>query len=169
MNAEELAERFNMAEHPENGAFLERHYESSEARAASGSIYYYVAPGEKTKFHKIDCDEYWCYTEGADLEVWMIDEETGAVSVSSIGTGESAVPFVYVRKGTIFASRHAGASEGTAETASAGASSGSESGTSEGTFLVCITVPRFTYEGFTLIEDDEIKSRFPDAVSFFGN
>ncbi len=152
MNARELASKYNMAEHPENGAFLERHYDNSSecGRAASGSIYYYVAPGEKTKFHKIDCDEYWCYTVGSDLEVWLIDEVTGSVTVKKIGAGEDAEPFVYVRKGMVFASRHSAGFD-----------------IEDGTFLVCITVPRFTYEGFTLLEDSDVIARFPEAASFY--
>lgn len=152
MNARELASKYNMAEHPENGAFLERHYENPSdcGRAASGSIYYYVAPGEKTKFHKIDCDEYWCYTAGSDLEVWLIDESAGTLSVENIGTGPNANPFVYVKKGMIFASRHSAVSD-----------------FEDGTFLVCITVPRFTYEGFTLLEDSEVIARFPKAATFY--
>lgn len=40
----------------------------------SGSIYYFVAPGEITEFHRIDCDEYWCYNAGSPLEVWSVKD-----------------------------------------------------------------------------------------------
>lgn len=149
MTAEELKNRFSMEAHQENGAFAECHYENREpGRAASGSIYYYVAPGEVTAFHVIDCDEYWCYTAGANLELWQFDE-AGVLTRHLLGIEGDAVPLVYLRKGTYFASRHP------------------QPGT-EGTFLTCITVPRFTYEGFRMLSEGEMTARFPLAKAFYG-
>ena len=96
---EELMKYFSMEEHPENGQFVEKHYvNEGEDRAASGSIYYYVAPGEKTAFHRIDCDEYWCYVAGNTLDLWQVSPE-GEISVVKLGIEEGAEPFVYVKKG----------------------------------------------------------------------
>lgn len=51
MRADELIKKYGMEEHIENGSFIERHYEEKVLkRAASGSIYYYVAAGEHTEF-----------------------------------------------------------------------------------------------------------------------
>ena len=148
ITAEELAARFGLEKHPENGAFLERHYEAGAAeRAASGSIYYYVAPDEITKFHAIDCDEYWCYAAGTPLQLWQIDP-SGNVSVSVLGIEEGCLPFVFVKAGTVFGSRHGALGK-------------------EGTFLTCITVPRFEYRGFRLLEQDEILKSHPELRSFF--
>ena len=98
MTAKELAQRYQMAQHVENGAFAERHYESKEpGRAASGSI---------------DCDEYWCYIAGEPLEVWAVDEN-GAVSMQLLGRDEGCEPVLYLRKGLIFASRSRGTKDGT--------------------------------------------------------
>lgn len=53
MKAKELIQRYSTEKHPENGIFIERHYESKKpGRADSGSIYYYVSPGEITEFHR---------------------------------------------------------------------------------------------------------------------
>lgn len=145
---EELVSRFGMEAHVENGSYIEKHYVSAEpGRAASGSIYYYVAPEELTKFHSIDCDEYWCYVAGSPLEVWQISTE-GAVSSSMLGTEAGCEPLLYIKKGVKFASRHMKKE-------------------SEGTFLICITVPRFSPEGFTLYEDDFIREAYPAAAPFF--
>ena len=148
MTAKELAERYHLTAHPENGSFLERHYENvGEGRAASGSIYYYVAEDERTAFHRIDCDEYWCYNAGSPLDVWQIDPK-GGLTVTRLGTDEGCEPLLYVRTGTLFASRHGEAY-------------------ADGTFLTCITVPRFRYEGFTMLSREEVLELCPAAEEFF--
>lgn len=150
MTAEELIRKYSMAAHAENGLFAERHYEhTGEGRAASGMIYYYVAPDERTEFHRIDCDEYWCYVCGSPLDVWMIDEK-GSLSVKRLGIEKDCEPAVYVRSGVSFASRHAAKYD-------------------EGTFISCITVPRFSYEGFRLIDRDEVTVLCPAAKDFFSD
>ncbi len=158
ITAEELMKRFSMEEHPENGQFVEKHYiHEGDGRAASGSIYYYVAPGEKTAFHRIDCDEYWCYVAGAALELWQVSPE-GEVSVVNLGIEEGAEPFVYVKKGMIFASRH---SEKTlAQQKDCGQPL-------QGTFLTCITVPRFTYDGFEMFPEEEMVKKYPQTTEFY--
>ncbi len=148
MTAEELMSRFSMEKHIENGAFAERHYvHEGEGRPASGSIYYYVAPGEATQFHRIDCDEYWSFNHGAPLEVWQFSPG-GALTVTMLGTEPGCEPLVYIKSGVIFAARH-------------------RAGGSEGTFLTCITVPRFTYDGFELIGEDRMREAFPASAAFF--
>ncbi len=147
MTANELRKRWRMDPHAENGAFIETHYrDDSGERPASGSIYYYVSPDEKTEFHVIDCDEYWCYAEGSPLEIWMFSPD--GLSVKRLGTEEDCEPTVYIPKGTVFASRGTGGEDGT--------------------FLTCITVPRFCYEGFTMIGKEEMLRRHPQSAAFFG-
>ena len=148
MTAEELMRRFSMEAHIENGSFIERHYASDgSTRAASGSIYYYVAPDERTEFHKIDCDEYWCYAKGSPLDVWLVRED-GGVSVHKLGVEDGCEPLLYVPKGVIFASKHA-------------------ERFTEGTFLSCITVPRFCYEGFTMLKKEEMLQKYPAVSGFY--
>ena len=148
MTAESLMKHFSMEEHPENGSFVEKHYiHTGDDRPASGMMYYYVAPGERTEFHVIDCDEYWCYSAGSPLEIWCVDEN-GEVSVKLLGIEEGCEPGIYLRRGVTFASKHPGSTE-------------------EGTFLVCITVPRFRYEGFTLISRETMTERCPETTAFF--
>lgn len=148
MTAEELMGRFSMEKHIENGAFTERHYAHNGAgRPASGSIYYYVAPGEATQFHRIDCDEYWCFNLGSPLEVWQLAPD-GALTVTTLGADADCEPLVYISRGTVFAARN-------------------RAGGTEGTFLTCITVPRFSYDGFELISEDDMRAIFPASARFF--
>lgn len=147
MTAEELAKRFDMQIHAENGSFCECHYiHEGEGRARSGSIYYYVGPTERTKFHRIDCDEYWNFVAGTTLLVYLLQED-GSSTMRKLGVEAGAEPLIYVPKGTIFASKHA-------------------CPTTEGTFITCITVPRFTYDGFTLISDEDMLAKYPQVATF---
>ena len=148
MTATELMQRYSMEAHIENGAFVECHYKNDlPGRAASGSIYYYVAPGERTEFHRIDCDEYWSYAAGAPLELWQIDAQ-GRLSVCRIGIGPDCEPTVFFKSGVIFASR-------------------SLSTDGDGTFLTCVTVPRFSYDGFKMYSREEMLRLCPETAAFF--
>lgn len=148
MKASELIKKYTMEKHIENGAFIERHYVDDEnKRAESGSIYYYVAPGEITEFHRIDCDEYWCYNAGATIETWSFDKD-GKLKKQLLGITEGAEPFIFFRRGEIFASRLSKDSK-------------------DGTFVTCITVPRFTYDGFEKFEKEEIAAMYPEAAEFW--
>lgn len=148
MTAEKLMQRYAMQEHVENGAFIERHYPyDGPGRASSGSIYYYVAPGEWTQFHQIDCDEYWCYVEGTPLEIWQV-EESGRLTVSRLGVEDGCEPMVYLKSGVIFASK-------------------SNHEHQEGTFLACVTVPRFRYEGFRLIDKETMLKDYSCVKNFY--
>ena len=137
MRADELAMLFDLDKHMENGRFLEKNEPpSGQTRSSSGCMYYYVAPGELTKFHRLDCDEYWCYNAGAVLELWLLSPD-GSLRIEKCGVGSGAEPMVRVPKGTVFASRHAADCD-------------------NGTFLSLITVPRFQYSGMTLYEGNAL-------------
>lgn len=148
MNVNELREKYNMQPHEENGSYSECHYSYDGAgRAPSGSSYFYTAPGEKTLFHRIDCDEYWSFNAGSIVEVWLIDEK-GKLEIRKLGLGEDADPLVFIPKGTVFGSRNTDAG-------------------GEGTFFTCITVPRFDYKGFELVDREDVKKLCPESEAFW--
>lgn len=147
MRADDLRKQFDMQGHEENGMYMECHYVyNGTGRAASGSSLFYTAAGEKTKFHRIDCDEYWCYNAGSDIEVWLIDQK-GKLTIQMLGMGKDAMPVVFIPKGTIFASKH-------------------QDLVDDGTFFTCITIPRFDYRGFELLEDEDVFAICPEAKEF---
>lgn len=149
VTAEELARRFGLRTHCEHGSFLETHYPCEGAeRPLSGSMYYYLAGGEYSLFHRLDCGEYWTFHAGSPLEIWMLSPD-GALTVKTLGVGAEQSPAIYVPEGTLFGTRHRGSPE-------------------EGTFLSCITVPRFRYEGSELREDkDALLEKHPQLAPFF--
>lgn len=143
MKAKDLIKMYSMKDHEENGMFIELNEEkdTGEYRPTSGCIYYYVAEKERTKFHKIDCDEYWVYNAGSDIEICIICEN-GEVEFKKLGLGENKNLSVLIKKGSIFASKVLGVDDGT--------------------LITCITIPRFRYSGFKLYEDSE-------AINIGGN
>ena len=150
MKAKDLIKNYSMEQHIENGVFIEQHYASdTPGRAESGSIYYYVAPGETTEFHRIDCDEYWCYNAGSTIEIWSFDID-GTLHKHFLGTDKNATPFVFFRRGEIFASRLSAECD-------------------DGTFITCITVPRFTYDGFEAFEKEQMIKMYPESANFWND
>lgn len=151
MRADELNRYYHMAEHPENGTFLELDCGEGGADAAgrlpSGAIYYYVAPGEHTAFHRIDCGEYWCCNAGEPLELWTVDTQ-GKLSIRKLGLGEGCEPLEYFPAGVLFASR-------------------ARKGAPDGTFLTCITVPHFQYEGFEMFDREYMIGMYPETAGFY--
>lgn len=148
MGVQDLLKKYNMSPHEENGSYCECHYPfAGEGRAESGSSYFYAPPGETTLFHKIDCDEYWCHNAGSPLEVWIISAD-GKLEIRKFGTDPDADPMLYFPEGVIFGSRNR-EPEG------------------EGTFFTCITVPRFSYDGFMLVGREEVLKICPEAGAFW--
>lgn len=147
MRADELITRYSVENHPENGVYIERHYPfSGIGRADSGSIYYYVRPGETTQFHRIDCDEYWCYNAGSPLEVWSIRD--GILKKMICGIMPDAEPILFLQRGEIFASRLSKDYD-------------------DGSFITCITVPRFSYDGFEMFTKEQVITMCPDVENFW--
>lgn len=148
MKASEAIKYYDMIPHEENGLFVVRDYVDNEnTRPASGSIYYYLAPNEISLFHVVDCDEYWIHIEGEPLEMWIISKE-GKLSKPILGLGENREPLIFVKAGEMFAAKHFGNPQ-------------------DGTFVSCITVPRFTYDGWRLVDKEEVLAKCPDAKDFF--
>lgn len=148
MSIKDLVEKYDMKPHEENGRYHECHYlYDGEGRAPSGSSYFYLPPGEMTLFHRIDCDEYWCYNSGESLEVWSIDI-SGNLKIKKLGVDRDAEPVLFFPKGTVFGSRSINAD-------------------GEGTFFTCITVPRFSYDGFEIVEKEDVLKICPEAEGFF--
>lgn len=148
MSIQDMIKKYNMKPHEENGLYAECHYHyNGEDRAPSGSTYFFVGPGEITSFHQIDCDEYWCYNYGSSLEVWIVGLD-GRLEVKNLGIEPGADPVVFLPKGVIFGSRNLERDK-------------------EGTFFTCITVPRFDYRGFRLVDKDEVLSLCGEALPYW--
>jgi predicted cupin superfamily sugar epimerase len=67
--------------HPEGGHFREtfRDQIGSNGRAASTAIYFLLARGERSHWHRVDAAEVWHHYAGAPLAIEIAESESGAI------------------------------------------------------------------------------------------
>jgi uncharacterized protein len=72
LSAEDVIELLQLSPHPEGGFFRETFRDSSrraDGRSASTAIYYLLAKGQTSAWHRVDAVEIWHYYAGAPLEL----------------------------------------------------------------------------------------------------
>ena len=70
ISAREVATLLGLAPHPEGGHFRETFRDGNrraDGRAASTAIYYLLADGEVSRWHRVDAAEVWHWYAGAPL------------------------------------------------------------------------------------------------------
>ncbi|MEH2511687.1 putative cupin superfamily sugar epimerase [Nitrobacteraceae bacterium AZCC 1564] len=83
LTAAEVIARLGLKPHPEGGHFRETFrdaVENSAGRTASTAIYFLLARGEKSHWHRIDAVEIWHYYAGSAL-ILHIADDTGKRAV----------------------------------------------------------------------------------------
>lgn len=75
-SAAEIIRLLDLKPHPEGGHYREtfRDPRTIEGRAASTAIYFLLAAGERSHWHKVDADEVWHHYAGAPLELSLSDD-----------------------------------------------------------------------------------------------
>ncbi len=141
---DELKETYHLEKHVEGGSFSEIYTAPfpHEGRSMAGSIYFLLDAGEISHFHQIDCDEIWYWHEGCGMKITMLLENGKKEFLlgGDIAAGQRAC--AVIPKGCIFAA---------------------ENLQPDGyTFISCVTVPHFRYEGFRLADKKEIRQKYPD-------
>ena len=139
--AEYLIQTYGLQPHEEGGHFSEVYTAPFEAdgRPLAGSIYFLLARGEMSRFHVIDCDEIWYFHEGCGMRITVLAD--GSKEEYLLGNdaerGERAM--IVIPKGCVFGAENLGP---------------------EGySFVSCMTTPKFSYDGFRLVEEEEILKR----------
>ena len=137
-----LKDKYHLEKHPEGGWFSEVYSApfDHEGRPLMGSIYFLLEGDDISHFHQIDCDEIWYHHEGCALKITMIMD--GEVQETVIGPDDGQEAMAVIPKGAIFA----------AENLEKGGYC----------FMSCATTPQFTYEGFRLVYNHEIRGLCPD-------
>jgi predicted cupin superfamily sugar epimerase len=71
--AAEVVRLLDLAPHPEGGHYREtwRHQAPDGGRGAGTAIYYLLAAGERSRWHRIDAAEIWHWYAGAPLALAM--------------------------------------------------------------------------------------------------
>ena len=144
---EELTKAYHLCPHPEGGSFAEAWSsgEKQKDRPLAGSIYFLLNGAEISHLHVIDCDEVWYYHEGCGLELTLItpDGECSCVRLEP-GLEAGGRVMAAIPAGVMFAARNLNPKGYT--------------------FVSCVTAPHFTYEGFRLIGEQELRRICPESA-----
>jgi len=88
LSAAEVIRLLDLRPHPEGGHFRETFRDRRIVhgkRAASTAIYFLLARGERSHWHKIDAAEVWHYHAGAPLVLEIASTEHGPVERLTLG------------------------------------------------------------------------------------
>lgn len=147
--AEELIRHYRLARHPEGGWFSEAYSSSlslqENGRSIAGSIYFLLQSDDISHFHQIDCDEPWYYHEGCGVRITVLTE-SGSLREELLGPDltQGQRMMISIPKGSIFAA---------------------ENLDPKGyTFMSCMTAPKFRYEGFRLVNAEELAALLPERA-----
>ncbi|HEX8904311.1 MAG TPA: cupin domain-containing protein [Longimicrobiaceae bacterium] len=154
--AEELIRRLGLREHPEGGFYREvfrsmrrvQPFDARPARSALTLIYFLLADGGASRWHRVGSDETWSWVEGDPLELLRIPAALDGFTREILGApadGVEAAAVVPAREWQ--ASRTTGAY----------------------TLVTCAVGPGFDFADFRMMKDepaiaDEVRRRFPEAA-----
>jgi predicted cupin superfamily sugar epimerase len=87
MTAADVIRLLGLKPHPEGGHFREtfRDLRTIDGRAASTAIYFLLAAGERSHWHKVDAAEAWHWHAGAPLVLEVAESDKGPVRRIKLG------------------------------------------------------------------------------------
>jgi uncharacterized protein len=86
LSASDVIRLLALEPHPEGGHFRETFRDTVEgARAASTAIYFLLARGERSHWHRVDAVEAWHFHAGAPLALEIAASASGPVERSVLG------------------------------------------------------------------------------------
>ena len=92
MDAAAVIDRLGLQPHPEGGHFREtwRHDPGDGSRGAGTAIYFLLAAGERSHWHRVDAAELWLYHAGAPLRLDLAPDDAGPVRELVLGADLAA-------------------------------------------------------------------------------
>jgi predicted cupin superfamily sugar epimerase len=91
--AAEIIRLLDLAPHPEGGHFREIFRDQNKlegGRTASTAIYFLLAAGERSHWHRVDAAEVWHFYAGAPLALEIARGEKGAIERLVLGNALAA-------------------------------------------------------------------------------
>ncbi|RDC73213.1 cupin domain-containing protein [Rhodovulum sp. 12E13] len=131
MTADDIVRRLALAPHPEGGWYRQTWVEQpAEGRPAGTAIYYLLAEGQRSHWHRVDAAEIWHFYAGAPLILSLAETAAGPARDVTLGADLAAgeLPQAIVPLGWWQAARSTGA----------------------WTLAGCTVSPGFRFEGFEL-------------------
>jgi predicted cupin superfamily sugar epimerase len=91
LSAAEIIRMLGLRPHPEGGHFTETHRDDRAAgRAHSTAIYFLLARGERSHWHRVDATEVWHYYAGAALRLETAASSNDPVERVTLGPNLAA-------------------------------------------------------------------------------
>lgn len=133
MTPQEIIDRLGLSPHPEGGHYRQTWVAQNAGRPSGTCIYFLLAEGERSHWHRVDATEIWLYHAGAPLVLSISPDEAGPAVDCLLGPDlDSAAPQLIVPENHWQAARSTGVYT-----------------------LVSYTVsPGFSFDGFTLADPD---------------
>ena len=130
MTADEIILALELKPHPEGGHFRETWRDGTHPRGHGTAIYFLLAAGERSHWHRVDADEIWHHYAGAPLVLSTSAKDDGGVEERVLGSDLAAgqTPQLRVPAGHWQAARTLG----------------------DYTLVGCTVSPAFEFEGFEL-------------------
>jgi uncharacterized protein len=88
LTADDVIRLLDLAPHPEGGHFRETFRDArpvAGGRAASTAIYFLLARGERSRWHRLDAAEVWHWHAGAPLALELAAHDHGPVTRVTLG------------------------------------------------------------------------------------
>ncbi|MEL7262442.1 MAG: cupin domain-containing protein [Pseudomonadota bacterium] len=131
MTADEVIARLRLAPHPEGGHYRQTWVAENDGRPTGTCIYFLLAEGEASHWHRVDATEIWLYHAGAPLVLSLSATDAGpAVDHLLTPDLDAGAPQIIVPAHHWQAARSTGG----------------------WTLVSCTVSPGFEFEGFTLAD-----------------
>jgi len=136
MTAAEIIARLNLSPHPEGGHYRQTWIAESPdgTRSAGTAIYFLLAEGERSHWHRVDATEIWHYYAGAPLILSLSETDSGPRQDHTLGPdlSQNQSPQLIVPENHWQAAATTG----------------------DWTLVGCTVSPAFQFSGFTLAAPD---------------
>lgn len=133
MTADQIIAHLGLAPHPEGGWYRQTWGADNAGRPSGTCIYFLLAEGQASHWHKVDATEIWLFHSGAPLILSISDSDDGPAVDYLLGPDLArGAPQIIVPQGHWQAARSTGAY----------------------TLVSCAVSPGFRFSGFTLADPD---------------
>jgi predicted cupin superfamily sugar epimerase len=92
MDAATVIDALSLEPHPEGGHYRETWRDSppNGSRGAGTAIYFLLAAGERSHWHRVDAAELWHFHAGDPLRLLVAASDSGPIEASALGTDLAA-------------------------------------------------------------------------------